>query len=284
QYESYATHWNNRKMVVHWMMNNPWPSFFGHLFDAYFKPGGGYFGAKKALRPISIVWDYYATGDRSTARVYVVNRSAQPRQFTASVAFYTLDGMRKSYREVKNFNVPANSSAEAMRVQRAEGLGPVYLVRCQLKDAAGALVSENVYWQSAHDDDLGDPKNDEQFKTNLAAWGDMSALNSMPNAHLDASSEFTVENGDAAAKVKLTNPSNQVAFFVRAEITKGADGEEIVPITYDDNYVTIFPHETRTIVARFAMPAPGNWSPALRVEGYNTPKNVLTLTRRETPR
>ena len=51
QYETYATHWANRKMMIHWMMNNPWPSFFGHLFDDYFKQGGGYFGAKKGLRP-----------------------------------------------------------------------------------------------------------------------------------------------------------------------------------------------------------------------------------------
>jgi len=51
QYETYGTHWQNRKMTVHWMMNNPWPSVFGHLFDYYFKQGGGYFGAKKGLRP-----------------------------------------------------------------------------------------------------------------------------------------------------------------------------------------------------------------------------------------
>ena len=38
-----------------------------------------------------------------------------------------------------------------------------------------------------------------------------------------------------------------MAFFLRAEITKGMDGEEILPITYDDNYITIFPHEMRTI-------------------------------------
>jgi len=58
QYETYAVHWANRKMMVHWMMNNPWPSFFGHLFDDFFKPGGGYFGAKKGLRPMTVVWDY----------------------------------------------------------------------------------------------------------------------------------------------------------------------------------------------------------------------------------
>ena len=89
QYEAYATHWSNRKMVMHWMMNSPWPSFFGHLFDYYFKQGGGYFGAKKAMRPVSVVWDYYATADRSTAHVYAVNQTAEPlRHVTVSVAFY----------------------------------------------------------------------------------------------------------------------------------------------------------------------------------------------------
>jgi len=55
KYEAYATHWSNRKMTMNWMMNNHWPSFFGHLFDYYFKQGGGYFGAKKALQPLSVV-------------------------------------------------------------------------------------------------------------------------------------------------------------------------------------------------------------------------------------
>jgi len=56
----------NRKMMIHWMMNNPMAiAFSGHLFDDYFKQGGGYFGAKQGLRPVNVVWDYYASGDRS---------------------------------------------------------------------------------------------------------------------------------------------------------------------------------------------------------------------------
>jgi exo-1,4-beta-D-glucosaminidase len=73
-----------------------------------------------------------------------------------------------------------------------------------------------------------------------------------------------------------------VAFFVRAEVTQGADGNEILPITYDDNYITVFPHETRTIVAsfddaRFQESAPASLTPALRVEGYNVTKKVISL-------
>jgi exo-1,4-beta-D-glucosaminidase len=282
QYESYATHWDNRKMVVHWMMNNPWPSLFGHLFDAYFKPGGGYFGAKKALRPISVVWDYYATGDRSNAKIYVENHTSEARkQLTVSVAFYNLDGSRKFYEQVKDLSIPANTSAVAMTIRRVPGLDPVYLVRCQLRDATEALLAENVYWQSADDDDLGDPKNDGQFKTNLVKWAGMAALNVMPAAQLKTRSNFTVTNGDIAAKITLTNDSSHIAFFLRAEITKGMDGEEILPITYDDNYITVFPHETRTIDGHFHLPAQATWSPALRLEGYNVGKKVLAMQKAE---
>jgi len=44
-----------------------------------------------------------------------------------------------------------------------------------------------------------------------------------------------------------------VAFFLRAEVTKGTDGEEILPIVYDDNYISVFPHESRTVTATFRV-------------------------------
>jgi len=230
------------------------------------------------LRPISVVWDYYATGDRSNARIYMANHTSEARkQLTVSVAFYNLDGSRKFYQQVKDLSIAANTSAVAMTTKRVPGLDPVYLVRCQLRDAMEALLAENVYWQSAEDDDLGDPKNDEQFKTNLVKWAGMSALNSMPATQLKASSNFTVTNGDAAAKITLTNDSSHIAFFLRAEITKGMDGEEILPITYNDNYITVFPHETRTIDGHFHLPSQATWSPALRLEGYSVVKKVLAM-------
>ncbi|HLK31706.1 MAG TPA: hypothetical protein VKT29_01370, partial [Terriglobales bacterium] len=67
------------------------------------------------------------------------------------------------------------------------------------------------------------------------------------------------------------------AFFIRAEVTKGMDGQEILPITYDDNYITLFPHETRTIEARFQASQLQGATPALRVQGYNVPKKLAAI-------
>ncbi len=98
-----------------------------------------------------------------------------------------------------------------------------------------------MYWESTTDDDLGSAKNDEQFKTNLSQWADMSALNTMPRSELDVSAQISESNGQKQVTITLANPANRVAFFVRAEVTQGADGNEILPITYDDNYITVFP-------------------------------------------
>ncbi len=282
QYETYATHWADRKMMIHWMMNNPWPSFFGHLFDDYFKQGGGYFGAKKGLHPLNVVWDYYATGDRSQAKVYVVNQTSEARNnLRVAVEFFNLDGTRQYFSEIGGFSIEANTSREAMAVPRVPKLAATHLVRVALMTATREVLAENVYWESTTDDDLGSARNDQQFKTDLTKWADMSALNTMPRSDLDVSAQISDSNGEKQVTITLTNPGSRVAFFVRAEVTQGADGNEILPITYDDNYITVFPHEIRTIVAKFAAgpggSAPGGLFPALRVEGYNVAKKVISL-------
>ena len=276
QYETYGTHWQNRKMTVHWMMNNPWPSVFGHLYDYYFKPGGGYFGAKKGLQQVSIVWDYYATGDRQTAKVYAVNHTDKSGEhWNAVISYYSLDGARKHTFEARNLNVPAQSSVETLKVERMNDLGPVYFVRCELRDHKGQVLADNTYWSSSMDDDLGDAKNDIQFKTDLALWADLSALNSMPRANLSANVKIESERGVNAATITLTNPTSRIAFFVRAEIVSIAKNEEILPITYSDNYVTLLPHESRTIEAEYH--AKPDETAALRIEGYNVDSQTISV-------
>jgi exo-1,4-beta-D-glucosaminidase len=279
KYESYATHWSNRKMVMNWMLNNHWPSFFGHLFDYYFKQGGGYFGAKKALQPVSVVWDYYSTGDRSSARVYAVNQRLEAlRNVNVTVRFYNLDGSQKYVAESRDLTVPPASSVSALTVGRVAGLSAVYFVRCQMADEAGKAIAENVYWQSQVDDELGPAANDDQFATKLIQWGDMSALNSMPQAELTASGTHGAADREVLTRIKLVNNSNRIAFFVRLEITRGPDGEEVLPIRYDDNYITVFPRESRSLEAVFDSSLLEGRPPALRIDGFNLPRKFVHLS------
>ena len=283
KYESYATHWSTRKMTINWMLNNHWPSFFGHLFDYYFKQGGGYFGAKKGLQPVNVVWDYYATEDGSKAHIFAVNQKPDPlNHVNVAVRFYNLDGTQKHVAEAKDITVPANSSLDALTVEHVDGLSPVYFVRAQLIDAAGKTLADNTYWASTVADDLGPPSNDSQFQVKWAQLGNMSALNSMPAANLTVSGTYTEANGTTQAQLHLVNKTNHVAFFVRAEITADPDGAEILPIRYDDNYITIFPREARNINATCDSSLLAGHKPSLRIEGYDVPKQVLSLAQEKT--
>ena len=42
----------------------------------------------------------------------------------------------------------------------------VFFVRCEVLDASGKVVAENVYWQSQRNDDVGDP--DERLRLRAA--------------------------------------------------------------------------------------------------------------------
>jgi exo-1,4-beta-D-glucosaminidase len=67
-------------------------------------------------------------------------------------------------------------------------------------------------------------------------------------------------------KITLYNPASQIAFFQRVELLSTAGGEEILPITYDDNYVSVFGGETVEIDGR--VPAGGPVPAWVRVTGY----------------
>ena len=99
------------KMTIYWMLNNHWPSFFGNLFDYYLRPGGAYYGAKKGLQPLSVVFDSYATGDHSQANITVVNQSAGDRDgLRVRVRVYDLQGRLRDDRTADGIAVAANGA------------------------------------------------------------------------------------------------------------------------------------------------------------------------------
>ena len=144
QFEAFAANgWDTHKMTIYWMLNNHWPSFFGHLFDYYLRPGGAYFGAKKGLRPLSVVFDSYATGDHSEAKISVVNQSPD--------AQHGLSGTRTGVRPCRAgcattasptiSDVAPGGAVQALTLPRMAWDSRVFFVRCELFDRRGKRSS-----------------------------------------------------------------------------------------------------------------------------------------------
>jgi exo-1,4-beta-D-glucosaminidase len=278
QFEAFAAGgWDNHKMTIYWMLNNHWPSFFGNLFDYFLRPGGAYYGAKTGLRPLSAVFDSYATGDHRQANITAVNQLPQDQHgLRVRVRTYDLTGQVRDDRTSDPVDVASGGAVQALRLPQVRVGTPVYFVRCELLDEAGRVLSENVYWQSQQRDDVGDPRNDSAFELKQASWADMTALNTMARVPLDVRARHSSDDGRDTVTVDLTNATRGVAFFERAEVLSTHDGDEILPIEYSDNYVTVFPGETVTV--RATVPAGTTDNPAwVRVGGYNTDPVVVPI-------
>lgn len=260
-FEAYgALDWRTHKVTIYWMLNTSWPSFFGQLFDHYFGAGGTYFGAKKALRPISVVFDSFAVGDRTQGQVTLANHSPESlKDTTVTARVYALDGtLLNSYKEIVDSCTPA-SIHQVLSIPRPASSHPVFFVRLTATTRNGYSLAENTYWCSSVDDvpDLVKREGDNALvamQVRQTQWADFTALATMPQVTLQAKvSEAPADsqnNGMRNFRIVLRNPSNHIAFFVRTELHDN-DGMEILPITYSDNYVTVYPGETVEIDAAF---------------------------------
>jgi len=268
---SFFEAWNSHEYtqsfgVIFWMLNNAWPSVHWNLYDYYFKPGGGYFGSKKANEPVHISYDY------ATRQVYVVNSTLATRSgLTATATLYNVPDLAQKHTAQTPVTATANAATQVLTIPAVTGLSTTYLIRLQLRDSAGALVSNNLYWYSTTADALANKA--QWYKTNVKTYANLTGLNALPsNTGVTAAVSRTVSAGQETATITVANTSpSGLAFFVRAEITAGNNGTEVLPVNYTDNYVSLWPGESTTITATYQTSDLGGQAPHLRVRGYNVP-------------
>jgi exo-1,4-beta-D-glucosaminidase len=173
--------------------------------------------------------------------------------------------------------IPANTSLPALTIGHVSGLSTTYFIRLQLKDASSAVIDDNVYWYSTQTDafNFGAHSNDG---CEITRYADLTMLNSLPtNDNVTISGSNTASNGVETTIIKLQNMSrSNLAFFLRPEVTRGLDGPEVVPVYYDDGYVTLWPGESRTITAKYATADLQAQRAHLRLSGFH-------VTRKSSP-
>jgi exo-1,4-beta-D-glucosaminidase len=244
--------------VIQWMLNNAWPGLIWHLYDWYLRPGGSYFGAKKACEPLHVQYSY---DDRS---VVVVNSYYQPFANMKVVArVLNLDMTEKFIRDVK-VDLEEDSSTRALTLPEIEGLSSTYFVSLELQDPSDHAVSRNLYWLSTKAETL-DWEKSTWYVTPTRTFADYTALNGLPPAVL----QVAAESKPGETTVTLTNTGKAIAFGVHLKVKKGADGDEVLPVLWEDNYFSLLPRESREVTATYNPRDLGQSKPAVEVEAWN---------------
>jgi exo-1,4-beta-D-glucosaminidase len=262
-FEAYGRNKGSSTGVIQWMLNNAWPSVFWHLYDFYLRPGGGYFGAKKACEPLHIQYSY---DDKSIAVVNEREDAHPGSKISAKV--YDITGKEK-YSHDETTDIAADSVVRSFKIpDNIAGLSITYFLKLTLSDTNDAVLSTNFYWLSTKPDVLGF-KGTTWFYTPEISYGDFRALAHQPPVTLS----YTLENQpgaeQSATRVHITNPGDHLALLVHLRLTRGSGGEEILPILWDDNYFELMPGESRDISAAYRNRDAGEEKPALEVSGWN---------------
>ena len=241
----------NRKGLLLWMSHPAWPSMTWQTYDWYFEPTAAYFGCKKASEPLHIQWN------PSENIIEIVNYNAGSRTgLTARALVMNLDG-KIVWEASGRFDSTEDSTVKCFAVEFPPETSETHFIKLYLTDSEGNAVSENFY-------------------INGTEYGNHQTMASMAKAQVKVHSDFRkVEDGSAIhgdewrGTVTLENRSKVPAVMLRLNVVGRHDGDQILPMFYEDNYFSLMPGEKKTVSLRwYDADSRGN-SPKVLVTGYN---------------
>jgi len=238
--------------VMLWKLNSALPSVVWQIYDWYLEPNAGYYAMQNAVEPLHIQFNQ----DDSTAAV--INRIHHATGLlTARADIYDINSKLAKSINVNHIGLAEAGTQEVIPLKDvlkpAKGVSFVVL---NLTNAEGKTVSHNVYW--------------------LAPGNDFSGFNTLQSTQVQVK-VLKAEKGISENKwtLQFSNYSNKLAFFVRPQLME--NGEEVMPTYWTANYFTLAPNESITVAVSAPIAKLGKEQPMVLVEGWNIPKQVITL-------
>lgn len=247
-FEAFAGNKYRSSGIIYWMYNSAWPKMYWQLYDYYFMPNGAFYGAKTACEPLHIQYCY---DDNS---IKIVN--CYYKDFTglkASVKIFNF-GMAEVWSNTVTADVLADESKKILTIEVPKDISKVYFLKLELKDSAEKPVSSNFYWLSSG----GDSKAD---------FTDLSKL--LPANIKVTASPMQKEGNKCRLNVLIENQGSVLAFAVNPKILKLNSKDPVLPVFWQDNYISFLPGEKKTVQVEFEMKDLNGEIPLLKVDGWN---------------
>ncbi|WP_442680058.1 glycosyl hydrolase 2 galactose-binding domain-containing protein [Sphingomonas sp. ASY06-1R] len=242
--------WTTNSARMFWMTQPAWPSSAWQIFSSDYDTHAAFYGTKKASEPVHVQMnlpDY---------KVIVVNNGRTPLTgATVHARVTTLDNTLVSERSAP-FTAAAGLTADIFTLDLAPALQQgVVLVALDITSASGEILSRNTYWQGRDE----------------AAY---RALGTMPQVKLTAAASSRSDGDDRITSVDLTNPGTTAALATKLTLF-GANGAQILPAYFTDNYVSLMPGEKRRIEVRYPANATKG-AVTVKLRGWNVVQTAIT--------
>jgi exo-1,4-beta-D-glucosaminidase len=285
EFEAYIGHSkdaaNPSTGLIYWQMNKAWPSLQWELYGYDFDQAGVFFGAKKANEPLHIL---YAYDDGSIKVANLTNQRQGGLRATAE--FIDLDGSVKSAAKAEVPNLDSQGVATVLDPAVPGGISTTYFLKLTLT-RGGQTISRNVYWLSTKPDsiDFANTIGSGSGATfNPNGYADLTGLQALAPASLHVTASTHRSGREDVTKVTVSNDGTQPvpSFLTRADVRRATAGgtplggdDQVLPILWSDNDVTLWPGESQTLTARYRHEDLHGATPVVEVSGWNLSSQVV---------
>ncbi len=236
--------------MILWMSQSAWPSLICQLYDHYLEYTASYFAVKKGSSNIHAFWDI----DRNEIRV-ANNTREDIKKATIKATIFDNEGY-VIWSEETPISVASTSVKTSFPLVHTPADKVLYL-KLELTQK-GKVISDNFYWLENKNKNCLD-------------------LNDLPKADIDLKITESVEGTFYTAQIKLTNKSNKISLLNKIKLKDKNSGESILPVHFDDDYVSLLPNEEKTINIKVDKKYLKNKNVEMHLEGWNTKTIALDI-------
>lgn len=219
--------WDITTGVMIWKLNSCWPDVGWQIYDWYLCPNASYYFAKRAMEPQHVQLN---ANDLTVSVINSIHSPLKDVTVTASVVNYDMSTV---WSESRTISVAPSSYKEVMQVPQHGRYSYNYFIKLEMSDSTGRIISDNIYWfYSQH--------------------SSLVLLPGLRNTELESAVSIARDGEEYVISVELENTTGRLA-FMKCLSLYDKNGEQINPVFWSDNYVSVFPNQKKTVTARVAV-------------------------------
>jgi len=272
QFEAFIAHKPKSTGLVQWQLNSAWPKMIWQLYDTYLEPNGSFYGVKKACTPLHAIYRYGFND------IYLANEDlAEAKGLTVKIRAFDLHS-KEIFAGQWQGNIKSNISQLIYKLPEIKNLTAVWFLDIRIYDKSNKEVDNSIYWLPLKKDILdyeAYKKLSWAFYTPTKQFADFTALDQLPGIKLSYDYKFSKNEKFGKISLKVKNPSSTIAFFLFLDVINPSTHQPILPVYWNDNYVTLLPGEERTYEASYYLSDSDGSRPLLEVRGWNVGKTTI---------
>lgn len=246
-----------------WMSQSAWPSMTWQTYDFYFDTSGAFYGCKKANQPVNAIFN--SNGDR----LHIVNNCGKNfSALTVEVEYFNQQGQRTNLQSAKVSLSNDQVIDDFVRFDTGSDQRGIFFIQTRVyneeaQQSNERLISDNFYWMRTGGDNWQNFSNIQ----NVNVVASYTPLRQEPSEYGEGQNNFFT--------VVVNNTGESPALLIRLKVVRN-DGKRVLPTYYQDNYFSLMPGQSKSVVVEFDDKYLDNQQYQFLVEGWNLSTREVT--------